>query len=264
MESRLRVGCSGWAYRDWVGPFYPPRTPASDFLRIYSAVFDTVEVDSSFYRVPSPGMVESWRRTTPDDFVFAAKLPRRVTHELKLRDVEEDLNQFYSSISLLGPKLGALVVQLPPSFRYEVGIEALEAFLPLLRDDMKHVVEFRHRSWFRDDVYALLERYNVSLAWAETRYLRTPAQLTGDVLYLRMVGDRELERFREIQRDRTDEMRRWLQRIRGAGNQVSTAFVFFNNHYAGFGPGSVNEFRRLAGLAAREFPKGGQKSLADF
>lgn len=260
----LRVGCSGWSYRDWVGPFYPPGTPPSRYLRIYASVLDTVEVDSSFYRVPSPGTVDSWRRSTPDDFIFTAKVPRRITHELKLRRSEAALDEFYSSILRVGNKLGALVLQLPPSFRYDSDMQALEDFLSHLRPEVGHAVEFRHASWFRNDVYALLERYGVSLTWAETQYLRTSAQLTGDILYLRMVGDRQLERFTGVQRDRTAEMVEWIQHIREASGSVSRAYVFFNNHYAGFGPGSVDEFRRLAGLAALEFPRKGQRTLADF
>jgi uncharacterized protein YecE (DUF72 family) len=247
-----------------VGPFYPPGTQPSSFLRVYSTVFDTVEVDSSFYRVPSPSMVAAWRRSTPDDFLFTAKLPKRITHELRLRRVEEPLERFYSSFRELGPKLGAVVVQLPPSFKHDSDLAALEAFLGLVTDSYRHAVEFRHRSWFREDVYSLLEAYNVGLAWAETQYLKPPSRLTADIIYLRMVGDRSIREFSEVQRDRSEEMMGWLGRIRAAGGEVSRAYVFFNNHYAGFGPGSVNEFRRLAGLMAREFPRGGQRTLAEF
>ncbi len=223
-----------------------------------------MEVDSSFYRIPPKGMVAGWRMATPDHFRFTAKFPKRITHELKLREAERPLGWFYSSFEELGPKLDAFVVQMPPSLKYDKDLEAFEAFLALLKDGVPHAVEFRHRSWFRDDLYAMMERYGVALAWSETQYLRTPAKVTSDLVYLRMIGDRSLKKLGEIQKDRSEEMGGWLSDIEDVVEGVRRGYVFFNNHYAGFGPGSVNEFRRLAGLIAREFPESGQKTLAEF
>ncbi len=247
-----------------MGPFYPPGTRPRDYLRLYASVFDVVEVDSSFYRIPPRGMVAGWRRATPEEFRFTAKFPRTITHEHKLREVERPLGWFYSAFDELGPKLEALVVQLPPSLRYEKDMQALEGFLNLLKEDVTHAVEFRHKSWFREDVYALLERYGVVLAWSQNQYLTTPSRLTADAFYLRMIGDRSLTRLGELQRDRSQEMTAWMEQAKDVVDEVRRGYVFFNNHYAGFGPGSVNEFRRLAGLIAREFPKSGQKTLAEF
>ncbi len=260
----MSIGCSGWAYDFWVRPFYQPRTRPRDYLKLYTTVFDIVEADSSFYRIPSRSMVSGWRRATPEHFRFTAKFPRTITHEHKLRDVERPLGRFYSSFDELGPRLEAYVVQLPPSLRYERDFRSLEDFLSLLKEDVTHAVEFRHRSWSRKDVYALLERYGVALAWSENQYLRTPPKLTADILYLRMIGDRSLERLGELQKDRSEEMRSWMDEVKGLEEEVRRGYIFFNNHYAGFGPGSVNEFRRLTGLMAREFPQSGQKTLAEF
>ncbi len=264
LKDRIEVGCSGWAYDFWVGPFYPPATRPRDYLKLYSGVFDVVEVDSSFYRIPPKAMVAGWRKATPDHFRFTAKFPKRITHELKLKDAERPLGWFYSSFEELGPKLDAFVVQMPPSLKYDKDHATLEAFLTLLREDVRHAVEFRHKSWFRNDLYALLEKYDVTLAWSETQYLRTPTKLTTDFVYLRMIGDRSLKKLGEIQKDRTAEMSKWLGDIQDLVDNVRRGYVFFNNHYAGFGPGSVNEFRRLTGLMAKEFPESGQKTLAEF
>ncbi len=247
-----------------MGPFYPPGTKPAEYLRLYSSVFDVVEVDSTFYRIPPRGMVAGWDRNTPEDFRFAAKFPKVITHEHKLRDVERPLGWFYASMEALGPKLDALVVQLPPSLKYDKDHDTMEGFLAQLRSDPLHVVEFRHKSWFREDVYALLERYGVALGWSENQYLKTPARLTTDAFYLRMIGDRSISRLGALQKDREKEMSSWLDDAAHAMDDVQRGYVFFNNHFAGFGPGSVNEFRRLAGLVAREFPEGEQRTLAEF
>ncbi len=268
LGEKVRIGCSGWGYEDWVGPFYPSGTPAGDFLRLYSTAFDVVEVDSSFYRTPSPAQVAGWRRTTPDDFRFAMKFPKRITHELKLRGAADPLAYFQRSAGELGEKLAVGLLQLPPSIKFEKDADALWAFLESAGPRMPLAVEFRHKSWFRDDVYRTLGDRNVAMAWSTNQYLDTPSQVTSDNIYLRMVGDREITEFNRIQKDQRDQMKAWFNELAKAVDGVKQAFVFFNNHYAGFGPGSVNEFRRLAGLMEVEFPRapGGQRqrSLGEF
>ncbi|MFQ6013620.1 MAG: DUF72 domain-containing protein [Thermoplasmata archaeon] len=264
LAERLLVGTSGWSYDFWTGSFYPPGTPARDYLRLYSSVFDVVEVDSSFYRIPLPSMVATWRRATPEDFAFTAKFPRGITHERKLRGVEGPLEQFYGAFDELGPKLRAFVVQFPPSFQVEKDLSALETFLTLIRTDVPHAFEFRHRSWFQEKVSDLLASHHVAQAWSTTQYLDSPPTVTSDLLYLRLIGDRSLEQLGELQKDRTEEMGVWGTRIRDAIPDVRQAYVFFNNHFAGFGPGSVNEFHRLVGLIERAFPRSGQKTLTEF
>lgn len=260
----MKIGCSGWAYDFWVGPFYPPGSRPRDYLKLYSSVFDVVEVDSSFYRIPPRSMVAGWAANTPDDFRFTAKFPKRITHDHKLRDIERPLGWFYSAFDELASKLDGFVIQMPPSLRYDRDLEAFQAFLDLLRDDVPHAVEFRHKSWFRDELYGLLGSHNVSLAWSETQYLSTPPIVTGDLIYIRFIGDRSLTELGTLQRDRTEEMRRWLGNVSEAVEEVRRGYIFFNNHYAGFGPGSINEFRRLAGLIEREFPESDQRTLAEF
>lgn len=264
-----RIGCSGWSYPDWVGPFYPENAPPKEFLRLYSSVFDCVEIDSTYYRTPYPSTVTAWRRSTPERFMFAAKFPKKVTHDMKLEGVEEYISRFYRVIGELKGKLGPLLVQLPPSFKYESGRRSLEHFLGVLPKGFRHAVEFRHRSWFRPELQSLLRDHGVALCWSVTQYLSTPEDVTADFLYMRFVGDRSISSFEKIQRDRSELMGRWYRAMDNLGDRVKERWVFFNNHFAGFGPGSVNEFRRLAGLleldwsslAGRAYP---QRTLRDF
>src|SRR5213592_28808 len=268
LKDKLRIGCSGWGYDDWLGGFYPKDTPKSDYLKLYSGVFDSVEVDSSFYRNPGPATTKGWYKSTPPGFLFSMKMPRRITHEKKLKDVAENLGWFYTSAKELREKAGPLVAQLPPSIKFDSHWALMKDFVKAFEMKYPHAVEFRHKSWFRDEVYALLRDRNVAMVWTENQYLRSPTDVTADYVYLRMVGDREISEFKETQKDKSAEMRDWYKELDGASDSVKGALVFFNNHYAGFGPGSVNEFRRLAGMMEYEFPSKGipatQKGLGDF
>jgi uncharacterized protein YecE (DUF72 family) len=273
LESKLRVGCSGWSYADWVGHFYPKNTQPKDFLKLYSSVFNVVEIDSSFYRMPNGFMVNLWKRSTPEGFLFSAKVPKKITHEAKLRDSTEPMSYLYRTLGGLGDRLGPLVIQLPPSFKYDNDFSALQNFVSELDAKFKHAIEFRHKSWFRSDVYSLLEKSNVSFCWSISQYLETPRPLTSDFIYARMVGDRKITKFTGIQVDKSAQMLQMKDDIEKAISDVDSAFIFFNNHFAGFGPESVNEFRRLAGLMEMDWTKltgqttsitASQMSLSDF
>ena len=268
LKDKLRIGCSGWGYDDWLGSFYPKETPKSEYLSLYSKVFDCVEVDSSFYRNPGAAMTKVWYKTAPPGFLFTMKMPRRITHEKKLRNVAQELGWFYASAAELKEKGGPLVAQLPPSIKYDRDWPVMKEFVASLDASYRHAIEFRHLSWFREDVYSLLRDRNVAMVWTENQYLRSPPEVTSDSIYLRMVGDREITEFHETQKDKSAEMRAWYKELEDSADSVKGAMVFFNNHYAGFGPGSVNEFRRLAGLMEYAFPaagaSAGQRSLVDF
>ena len=250
---RLHIGCSGWSYQDWVGPFYPRDAKPGDYLRLYSTIFDAVEIDSTYYRTPSPLMVANWRKNTTDHFIFTAKFPKKITHELKLRDSQAQLERYYKSISELREKLGALVIQLPPSFNYKKDREALSTFLGQIDQKYKHAIELRNKSWWKPETYKLLSDSNVALAWSENQYAPTPTERTSDIAYLRMVGDRTITNFSTPQKDQTQTMKKWYTALEEKSSLFKQGYIFFNNHFAGFGPGSVNEFRRLAGLAELDF-----------
>ena len=255
IADKVRVGCSGWSYKDWVGPFYRSDLPARDYLKFYSRVFNCVEIDSSFYRIPNQFMIEQWKRATPDDFVFSPKLPKKITHDNKLENVEGSLTYFYSMVGRLGSKLGPILVQLPPSVKVEKHMPIMEKFVVSLNPKYRHAIEFRHKSWFTRKVYDLLEANNVAMTWSFNQYLETPADVTAKFAYLRMVGERDITSFGAKQKERGEEMRRWASNLEEKSDSLDDAYVFFNNHFAGFGPESVNEFRRLLGMIELDWNK---------
>jgi len=254
---KFRIGCSGWSYKDWSGIFYRKELPAKDYLKFYSRVFNAVEIDSSFYRVPNAFMLSAWKTNTPEGFIFCPKLPKKITHEKKLVDSEGQLAYFYSMVGKLGPKLGPIAIQLPPSIKVSTHLDVMKEFLSHLDPNFRHAIEFRHKSWFTPETYALLRQHKVAMVWSLNQYLETPAELTADFVYLRMVGDREITEFTGKQRDMSKEMGKWADSVKRASDDLEEGYVFFNNHFAGFSPESANEFRRLLGLVELEWkPEG--------
>jgi uncharacterized protein YecE (DUF72 family) len=253
------IGCSGWSYTSWKGPFYPPNLENSDWLRFYSQVFDYVEIDSSFYRIPNQFMVKNWVKRTPDNFRFTAKFPKVITHDKYLVDVEEDVERFLENIEPLEKKTLALLIQLPPSIEIMSGLEGLRNLLPLLDDRFRYAVEVRHPSWFQDLAYNFLADNNLCLVWSQLAKIRTSPIVTTDFLYVRLIGDRSIDEkdFGKIQYDRVSEMSNWANEIKnvemgkekGRRSEVRDAMIAANNHYAGFGPGTVNIFRNMVGLS---------------
>jgi uncharacterized protein YecE (DUF72 family) len=260
----LRIGCSGWSYKDWNGIFYPTDLPAKDYLKFYSGVFNCVEIDSSFYRIPSRAMVNQWGNNTPKGFLFSPKLPKKITHEMKLENSEGTLTYFYSVLNGLGPKLGPIAIQLPPSVKLTTHGDKMKAFISQLRPDFKHAIEFRHQSWFTTEVYRLLRAKNVAMIWSLNQYLETPAEQTADFVYLRMVGDREISEFTGTQKDRSEDLQRWASVIKDGASKFESGYIFFNNHFAGFSPESANEFRRLLGLMDLDWKSSGSQQQTLF
>jgi uncharacterized protein YecE (DUF72 family) len=248
--AEIRLGTQGWSYADWVGVFYPPNSKPSDYLRFYSQVFDAVELDTTFYSTPRPALVRSWAENTSDDFLFTAKLPQVITHEKHLKDCERELDAFVSTMRLLGPKLGALLIQCPPNLHAEE-LPALQAFLPLLPRDVPFAIEFRHRSWQRDDVLDLLRQYNVAWCVIDLYYMPRTPNLTADFTYVRWLGDRrQIAQFDRIQIDRSEQMAAWATTLRNMAGSVRRIMGFYNNHYAGHSPASVRQMKGLLDLPA--------------
>jgi uncharacterized protein YecE (DUF72 family) len=255
---KYRIGCSGWSYSSWKGPFYPPNLENSDWLRFYSQIFDYVEIDSSFYSIPDQFMVKNWFKKTPENFGFTAKFPKTVTHDKYLVEVEEEVELFLENMQPLRDKTLALLIQLPPSMEIMPGLEGLRNLLPLLDNRFRYAVEVRHHSWFQDLAYNFFADNDIFLVWSQLAKLRTPSIVTTDFLYVRFIGDRSIDEkdFGQIQKDRVLEMKKWANQIRkvdtgmgkGKGKEVSLAMIAANNHYAGFGPGTVHIFRNMVGL----------------
>ncbi len=263
---RYWLGCSGWAYDDWVGPFYPAGTPPGEYLERYARVFRAVEVDSSFYRAPTPFLVRRWAQRTPPEFRFALKVPRDVTHE---PGPESDavMGRFLESLAPLREvgKLGALVLQFPPSFRRDRGAATLDRLLAAVPAEYPLAVELRHRSWWTDATQEALSARRAALVWSVVPETTPPDWVTGEFLYARFIGDRALTRFDRIQRGDAGAFEAMHRRFEDEGRAVASIFAFSNNHFMGFGPGTVVELARALGEPmpdlARAAHSPGQRTL---
>ena len=201
-------------------------------------------------------MVKNWYKRTPENFRFTAKFPKVITHDKRLSDFDEDqLSYFFESISELKEKLLALLIQLPPSIDIVEGLDALRNILPYLDKGFRYAVEVRHRSWYQDLAYNFFRNNQMCLVWSQLADIHTPPIVTSDFVYLRLIGDRSIQEkdFGRIQIDRIKEMKKLARNFKGDSNdgnlsKVRYSIVAANNHYAGFGPGTVNIFRQLLGL----------------
>jgi len=251
---KFYIGCSGWSYSSWKGPFYPPNLESSGWLKYYSQVFDYVEIDSSFYRIPNQFMVKNWLKKTPDNFRFTAKFPKVITHDKHLVDIDKEVKVFFKNIEPLHKKTLALLIQLPPSMEIMPGLEGLRQLVPLLDNKFRYAVEVRHQSWFQDLAYNFFADNKICMVWSQLAGIRTPPIVTTDFIYIRFIGDRTIDEkdFGKIQKDRVSEMRKWARRVKRVeeeNKQLNLAIVSSNNHYAGFGPGTANMFRKMVGLS---------------
>lgn len=241
----VRVGLSGWSYAHWRdGVFYPPRLPASRWLESYAERFDTVEVNSTFYRLPRTEAVARWLEQTPPGFLFAVKASRYLTHVKRLRDLGPGLERFLERIEpLLGsPKLGPLLWQLPPTFRRDH--ERLADALARLPRELRHCLEFRDASWFVEETYALLREHGIALAIGDRPQVSDfqAYELTADWTYVRFHRG-----TRGLRGNYSDpELREWAERIR-RWSLSREVFAYFNNDWEGFAPRNAARLRRLLG-----------------
>jgi uncharacterized protein YecE (DUF72 family) len=244
---QLYIGCSGWSYDAWLGHFYPKRLESRRWLEYYSKVFDYVEIDSSFYKIPNRYTTVRWASITPDSFRFTAKFPQVVTHDTRLGGGLDAMLHFFEIMKPLERKLGCLLMQLPPSLKKDEGLPKLERLIPLLWKKYRYAIEVRHKSWFDQDVYNMLRKHEICLAWSQLDDIRTPPVVTTDFIYLRFIGDRSIDEkdFGKIQKDRTKELQYWAGVIKEV--KPEGGFVPANNHYAGFGPATANQFKAMIG-----------------
>ena len=182
----IHVGCSGWVYRHWRGIFYPEGLPQKRWFERYAEEFDTVEINASFYRLPLASTFDGWREKAPEGFRYAVKVNRFITHLKKLVGVEEETKRFIALVRPLGPALGPLLYQLPPSLHKD--LPRLEAYLQLLPKDIEQVFEFRHKSWYDDEVLALLDRHGMGFVSHDLKGLTTPRWACGRTAYVRFHG----------------------------------------------------------------------------
>jgi len=259
----LRLGTSSWSSEDWVGSFYPPGTKSSDFLGVYTQHLDTVEVDSTYYRIPSESMVRNWRARTPPGFTFAAKFPQVITHEKVLHDCREELANFLRAMSLLEDRLGPLLLQFPYFNKKtfagpEDFLARLTPFLDELPSGFQFALEVRNKYFVNARLLDVLRKKRVALALIDHPWMTPISQLvnskldliTADFAYIRWLGDRKgieekTKHWDRIIIDREEEMRVWIPVVRQLLKRRIQVMGYFNNHYAGFGPGSIELFGKV-------------------
>lgn len=234
----IHVGCSGWVYRHWRGPFYPEDLPQKRWFHHYASEFDTVEINASFYRLPLASTFDGWREKAPSGFRYALKVNRFITHNKKLLGCAEPLAEFIGLARRLGSALGPLLYQLPPSLHRND--ERLAAFLALLPPDLEHVIEFRHASWYADEVLSLLDQHGIGFVAHDLTGLVSPERASGRTAYVRFhgTGGKYWGRYSDEQTNRWAD---WLLRQQTAGR---SAWAFFNNDIHGH---ALEDARALIG-----------------
>lgn len=243
----LHVGTSGWVYPHWRGVLYPPRLPARRWLAWYARVFSAVELNATFYRLPTAESVERWREEVPGSFRFACKGSRYLTHMLRLNKAGPGLERYFERVRRLGPKLGPVLWQLPPQWK-QPEVERLERFLRLLPREVQHAFEFRHPAWHCPQVLKLLERHGVAVCEHDALPAPAPSP-TGGWRYLRFHGASAPYSGRygpEVLSRVAEDLATWQRRGR-------TAWVFFNNDAQGH---AVRDALELAGLLGLRVPEG--------
>jgi uncharacterized protein YecE (DUF72 family) len=260
--AELRIGTSAFTAAGWPGTFYPEGLPERDYLTYYARKFDAVEIDSTFYRTPTASTVKGWNAKTPPGFLFAAKVPQIITHEKVLVDCDAEFKQFIEVMDNLGEKLGPLLLQ----FGYFnkkafVGVNdflaRLRPFLKKLPKGHRFAVEIRNKNWLVPQFVEALRERDVALALIDQAWMPRPAKwfekfdpITADFTYVRWLGDRKgieekTKKWDKIIVDRKPDLAEWVEVLKTVHKRKIQILAFANNHYAGYGPGTIEQFRHL-------------------
>jgi uncharacterized protein YecE (DUF72 family) len=261
-EPDIRLGTSAFTAAGWEEAFYPAGMKPAEYLSYYATKFDTVEVDSTFYRTPAISTVQGWYAKTPPGFLFAAKVPQTITHEKVLADCDEEFHLFLKAMDCLGEKLGPLLLQFGyfnkkafPGVSEFLG--RLAPFLKKLPKGYRFAVEIRNKTWLVPPFLEALRERHVALALIDQDWMPGPQQLfarldpiTADFAYVRWLGDRKgieekTKVWNKLIVDRTADLRDWVDVLKKVSERKIQILAFANNHYAGFGPGTLEEFRKL-------------------
>jgi uncharacterized protein YecE (DUF72 family) len=258
----LRIGTSSFTANGWRGAFYPKGLPEREYLSYYATKFDTIEVDSTFYRTPSKSTVQGWKDKTPDGFAFAAKVPQVITHEKVLVDCDAEFKEFLQTMDLLGGKLGSLLFQFgffntTAFLDVDDFLVRLRPFLKKLPKDHNFVVEIRNKYWLVPQFVEVLREHGVALALIDQSWVSRPWEIkeqidliTADFTYVRLLGDRkaiqqQIGTWNTVIVDRSQERSEWVKFCRPIVRRGIRTYIYCNNHYAGFAPATVESFREL-------------------
>lgn len=242
----LHLGTIGWSYNFWKDKFYPAKSSSRDFLAYYSTKFDTVEVDNTFYRIPTKETVAKWESQTLSNFFFSFKFPRVITHIKMLKDCEQETHLFLESTGLLGRKLGASLLQFPSAFGVD-RFSDLADFLHRLPKNRRYVVEVRDARWLNNDFYSLLSANDVALAWVDSPTMLQSREVTTDFLYIRWEGDRSKINgtLGKIEADKTDDLRWWAEKLKPWFSKNMEVYGYFGKYFSGFPPSDINALLKL-------------------
>ena len=237
----VRIGTSGWHYKHWRGPYYPPSVPPRAMLNYYARDFDTVEVNNSFYRLPAAATFDAWRKSTPAAFSFAVKGSRYLTHRKKLLDPKPALDRLMEAAEGLGRKLGPILFQLPPN--WQCNPDRLQAFLRSLSSGPRYSIEFRDQSWHNSQVFQLLRDHNVAFCIYELGGVRSPIEVTADFVYVRLHGPGN-----KYQGDySTETLKSWAAHIERWIDSSRDVYVYFDNDQAGYAVKNARELKQRLG-----------------
>jgi len=238
MSTQYYIGTSGWHYEHWQNRFYPKKLTKVEWLQFYASNFTTVELNNTFYRLPSEATFTTWHDSSPPDFVFAVKVSRFITHIKRLKNCEEAVDKFISRAKILGRKLGPLLYQLPPNMHRNDKV--LESFLSALPQGMKHVFEFRHESWLDNEVFDMLQRHNASFCVFDLPFMSCPLIATSDFAYIRFHGSLYL--YSSCYSD--EELVDWAKRLANLAANMKTIYIYFNNDAEAFAIKNAIALRR--------------------
>jgi len=257
----IRLGCSGWDYRDWADVFY--KNTDESKLGAYSRIFNTAEINSTFYSYPAPGIVFGWAKHTPQDFKFAVKLNRMITHEKMLdlsKGVYEDMQRFCELMKPLQEteKLACILIQLPPGMKFKK--ERVEAFLKILPLDMRFALEYRNETWLIQEAHDLLSHYNVAVVSVDEPLLPPEIRLTSDIAYVRWHGRGKKMWYNY--RYSKDELAAWVPKVKEMSRKAEV-YGFFNNHYHGYAPENCIDILEMLGIATHE-QKEAKQHISDY
>lgn len=235
----VRIGTSGWSYKHWKGPFYPVDIADKQMLAYYYRSFSTVEINSSFYHLPLKRTFENWRDFSPEDFTFAVKASRYITHNKKLKDSSEAVERFFERASGLGGKIGPVLWQLPPILKIDA--ERLREFLDLLPSGYRHTFEFRHPSWFDSEIYSLLEERRSAFCIYDLGGRMSPVMVCADFAYVRLHGPAGPYGGSYS----GQALSTWAEAITGWTDDGLDVYCYFDNDEKGFAALNAAELQKL-------------------
>ena len=241
----LHLGTIGWSYNFWEGKFYPAKTASKDYLSYYASRFNSVEVDSTFYRIPTKQTVTNWKQQTPNSFVFSLKFPQIITHVKMLRDCQSETNAFLDRANSLGEKLGPLLLQFPPNYSAE-HMPELANYLKKLPQQHRYAVEVRDETWLKSEFYSLLKENNAAFAWVDSPKMPQILEVTTDFLYIRLEGDRRKVNgtLGRIEVERQQDLEVWAKKIKPSLDKGNDVFGYFGKYYSGYPPSDVGYLQK--------------------